>query len=50
MENKEKLNIKKILEDNADTIVKELNRGKEIVIKNTPKGIKIQTLQISTIE
>ena len=44
MEN-EKIDINKQLKDKHGKIVKELEQGKDIMIRNTGKGIKVQSLK-----
>jgi hypothetical protein len=46
---KQTFDLNKVIEENFGKIVRELREGKDIIIKLTPKGIKVQTLQTSTI-
>ena len=41
--------IDKQIQDNAEKIAAELKKGKDIIIKVTPKGLKVQAMQVNTI-
>lgn len=41
--------MKEQLIQNIDSIIQELEKGNDIQIKTTPKGIKIQSIKIKSI-
>ncbi|MFL0196981.1 hypothetical protein ACJDU8_15645 [Clostridium sp. WILCCON 0269] len=45
-----KCNLNRELENKIPRIIEELIQGKDVIIKITPKGIKIQSMKISTIK
>jgi hypothetical protein len=47
---KEKLDLDKELQLKHEKIVKELLSGKDITLKVTPKGLKVQAAKVTTIE
>ncbi|MBZ9635603.1 hypothetical protein [Clostridium sp. FP1] len=45
----EKISLSGEIENIKDKIVKELELGKEINLKNTPKGLKVQVIKASIL-
>ena len=46
---KEKAEIIKELQKSTEKMAKELEAGKDIIIKVTPNGLKVQSMRVSTI-
>jgi len=45
----DKISLSYQFENIKDKIVKELEQGKEINLKNTPRGLKVQVIKASTL-
>lgn len=50
MKESEKTTLNVEFENIRDKIVKELGEGNEINLKNTPKGLKVQIIKVSTLK
>lgn len=46
---KEKVDLHKELQDKSTKIVKELEDGKDIILKVTKTGLKVQSAKVSTL-
>jgi hypothetical protein len=46
---KDKVDISKELQHKSDKIIQELEKGKDIMIKVTPAGIKVTAMKVNTV-